>query len=156
METTRTDTLFNIRYAARVLERHCRLWRRIDGAVRFSAILAGSGAIAALGAQNTGLTIAAGVVFAVFQAIEYAVRPAEVAARSMAQGKQYAALLAHQRGLSDEALVDSLEAVRVEDEIIVMDALRRLAYNDVVRERGLDESACYAETDRLRLMALIA
>lgn len=156
MEAARHDTLFNIRYAARVLERQCRLWRRIDGAVRFSAILAGSGAIAAMGAQNAVLALVAGVVFALFQAIEYAVRPAEVAARAMAQGKQYAALLARQRGLSDEALADELEAVRVEDDIIVMDSLRRLAYNDVVRERGLNESECFAETHALRAVAFLA
>jgi hypothetical protein len=156
METTRPDTLFNIRYASRVLERQCRLWRRVDGVVRFSAVLAGSGAIAALGAQNAVMALVAGVVFALFQAIEYAVRPAEVAAHAMAQGKQYAALLARQRRLSDAALADELEAVRVEDDIIVMDSLRQLAYNDVVRERGLDESACFSETMALRAVAFLA
>lgn len=156
METTRPETLFNARYAARVLERQCRLWRRLDGVVRFAAILAGSGAIAALGAQNAVMVVVAGVVFAMFQALEYAVRPADIAARAMAQGKQYAALLARQRGLSDEALADELEALRVEDDIIVMDSLRRLAYNDVVRERGMDESACYAETAALRAVAFFA
>lgn len=156
MDTDRASTLFNIRFAVRVLERHCRLWRRIDGAVRLAALLAGSGAIAALGAQHPGVAIACGAVFALFQAVEFALRPADIAARSMAQRKQYAALYARARAFDDGALADAQADLIAADDIIVTEALRRLAYNDVVRERGLDESACYADTLPLRAMAAIA
>jgi hypothetical protein len=156
MEANREAALFNIRYAVRVLERHCRLWRRIDGAVRLAALLAGSAAIGALGAQHAGLSMAFGLVFALFQAVEFALRPADVAARALAQRKQYAALFARARTLDDAALADAYDELVAADEVIVTESLRHLAYNDVVRERGLDESACYVETDRLRLMALIA
>jgi len=155
MPDPRQTTLFNLRYAARVLERHARMWRRIDAAVRLAALLAGSGAIGAIGAQNSRLALALGAVFALLQAVEFALRPAGLAARSMAQRKQYASVFARARTTSDEALADAYATLAAEDEVIVPEPLRRLAYNDVVRERGLDESACFPEDRSSRLLALL-
>lgn len=146
MDASRDAVLFNIRYAVRVLERHVRLWRRIDGAVRLVALLAGSAAIGAVGAENRDLALLLGLAFALFQALEFALRPADVAAQSAAQRKLYAALYARARQSETGALAGAYEALVAEDEVIVPEALRRLAYNDVVRERGLDEAACF-ETD---------
>ncbi|WP_041645318.1 hypothetical protein [Aromatoleum aromaticum] len=156
MEPSRADTSFNVRYAARVLERHACLWRRLDASVRVMALLAGSGAIGAIGAEHAGWAVGLGVVFAVFQAVEFALHPAEVAAKSLAQRRQYAALQARARALDDAALDDAYQALCADDDIIVSDTLKRLAYNDVVRERGLDEAACYGEGCREKLVALIA
>lgn len=156
MQTDRAATLFNLRYAVRVLERHARLWRRIDGAVRLVALLAGSGAIGAIGAENSKIAIALGAVFALFQAIEFALRPAEIAARSMSQRREYASVFAKERSFDDATLAEAYADMVAADDIIVSESLRHLAYNDVVLERGLDPAACYEPTARLKLAALFA
>lgn len=128
-------TLFNLRFAARVLERHCRLWRRIDAGVRLMALLAGSGAIAAIGAANQGAAITLGGLFALFQAVEFALRPADIAAKSMRQRKAYASLSSRETEMDDVVLAKTYDALTAEDEIVVPEVLRRLAYNDVACER---------------------
>jgi hypothetical protein len=149
----RYDTLFSLRYAVRVLERHARLWRRLDGLIRFSALLAGSGAFAALMAMHAGFAMAAGLVFAVLQAVEFTVRPAELSAKSLAARKGYADLLADQGRLSDDALAAAYERVSANDEVIVPEYLRRLAYNDVAEESGCGAEVMYPVKGWHRLLA---
>lgn len=153
---SRNDTLFSLRYAVRVLERHARLWRNVDNLVRLGSLLAGSGAIAALAAQSHALTLAAGVVFALLQGVEFALRPAEGAARSMAQRRPYADLLARQSELDDGAIDAGYQRIVADDEIVVPELLRYLAYNDVLAERGCDASFAYPASAAMRCMALIA
>ncbi len=135
---TRHDTLFSLRYAARVLERHARLWRRIDAAVRLAGLLAGSSAFAALMAESRGFTLVFGVVFAVLQAVEFALRPAEQAAQSIAQRRPYAALAARSEAMDDAGLKAAYLQLHAEDDVIVPESIRTLAYNDVVLEKGCD------------------
>lgn len=86
---TRHETLFSLRYAIRVLERHGALWARLNGVVRLAALLAGSAAIAALSAQSGTLVVVFGVAFALMQGIEFALDPAGRAAQSRAQRRVY-------------------------------------------------------------------
>lgn len=156
MQASRFATLFNLRYAGRVLERHARLWRRIDGAVRLAALMAGSSAIAALGAQNQSAAIGLGLVFAALQAVEFALRPADAAARAMAMRRQYAQLLAREARLDGAALSEAYAELVAADDIVVSEALRRLAYNDVAQERGCDAAHLYGLDRWQRLVARLA
>lgn len=133
-EPSRETTLFNLRYATRVLERHCRFWRRADRGLRFMAVMAGTGAIASMSASSQALAMAAGFVFAMLQALEIALRPSEVAATSMQQRKAYAALRAREGELDDVALARAYAVLVAEDEVVVPEVIRRLAYNDVTLE----------------------
>lgn len=152
----RRDTLFSIRYAVRVLEHHASLWRRIDASVRFAALLAGSGAFAALAAENQAFSLGLGIAFAVFQAIEFSIRPAEKVAASLSARKLYAALYADQSTLDDPALEIAYWRIVAADEVNVPDILKRIAYNDVLTERGDDESYLYTRTAWQRFLALLA
>lgn len=156
MESEKSNTTFALRYAVRVLERQCRLWRSVDAASRACALFAGSGAIAGLGAQHVGFALVCGVVFALMQSVDFALRPAERSAAALGQRKQYAALLVQSGAMKLQDLEAALEKIRADDEVIVSDVLRRLAYNDVVRERGLDESACYPLSRSEQALARIA
>lgn len=153
---SRHDTLFALRYAVRVLERHARMWRRIDGLIRFSALLAGSSAFAGLMAANSTTALVAGIVFAVLQSVEFAIRPAEIAARSMTAKKPYGDILARQAELDDAQLESAYQRCVAEDDVIVPENLRYLAYNDVVQERGGDPASLYAITRWQRLGVLFA
>ena len=71
--------------------------------------------------------------------LRYAVRVLERYARLLAQGCQ----------LGDEALAAQYAGLVAEDGIHVPQGLKLIAYNDVVRERGLDSAALYTNTNRL-------
>ena len=64
--------------------------------------------------------------------------------------------MAREASLSDEALEAAYQQIFVDDNVIAMETLRRIAYNDVVEERGLDQSNAYVLTLRQRMMAFLA
>ena len=152
----RSDTTFSIRYAVRVLERTARFWSRIDTSIKVFALLSGSGAIYALASKHEGFTLACGVFFALTQAIEFAIRPADKAALALGERGVYAKLLANQSALSDEALEDAYQRAVCDDEVIVMDGLRCIAYNDVLNERGADPTYAYRLSFHQRVLAFLA
>ncbi|MBV5337867.1 MAG: hypothetical protein J0653_08095, partial [Deltaproteobacteria bacterium] len=81
----RRDTLFSIRYAVRVLERTTRFWAKADAIVKICALLAGSGAIYALASESKSIALAFGIFFALTQALEFAVRPADRSALALGE-----------------------------------------------------------------------
>lgn len=152
----RTDTLFSIRYAVRVLERHTRIWRLTDGMIRIAALLSGSAAFAALTAGNQAAVIFLGVMFATFQAVEFAIRPADQAARSMAMRQPYARLLAGASAMEDDKLESAYLALVSEDDVVVAHWLREVAYNDVLAERGCNPAEAYRLSAWQRFVAFFA
>ena len=152
----RRDTLFSIRYAVRVLERHARLWGRIDACIKLAALVSGSSAFAALMADNKTMVLVAGIVFALLQAVEFSIRPAEVRARSLAGRTGYAKLWATQGGFDDAALEAAYKALVAGDEVITQESIRALAYNDVLTERGDDPAHLIALGRWHRFMSCIA
>lgn len=153
MNRTRDDTLFALRYAVRVLERHARMWGLIGTACKFTSVLSGTVALAALVGTNTPLAVSMGVLFATLQAIEHAFGPAEHRAKALAQRREYARVLAAHVRHDDAALEAAYQAIVAEDDITVMPALKELAFNDVVREHGLNEGACYSGHGLLRALS---
>lgn len=152
----RFETLFAIRYAIRVLERTCRFWAKVDAALKICALLAGSSAIYAIATQDRAVSIAFGFFFALTQALEFALRPADKAAEARAGRAGYAQLLAAEAVHSDQALQAAYEQLCAQDDIACMESLRRIAYNDVVEERSQDASAAYALTRWQRFMSWMA
>ena len=153
---TRSDLIFSIRYGVRVLERHAALWKSVDRLCRFVSLLAGSGAIAALGAGNQGFTLACGLVFAAVQAFEFSVNPGEKSAASRAQSRPYADLWAAQSDHDEAALERAWRRVVAADEVTVVATLKCLAYNDVTEEMGLDAASCYRLTFKGHVLALLS
>lgn len=153
MNNTRNDTLFALRYAVRVLERHARMWGHIGLACKFASLLSGTAALTALASSNKQLALGLGILFAVIQALEHAFGPAERRAQSLNTRRDYARVLAAQASHSDEALEAAYQAAVAEDEICVGQSFKELAYNDVVKEQGLDETACYPGHGLLQVLS---
>jgi pantothenate kinase type III len=129
------------------------MWGNVGVACKFVSIISGTVALAALTGTNTRMAISMGIVFAVFQAIEHAVGPADAKAQSLSQRREYARLLATHSQRDDAALEAAYQALIADDSIIVNHGLRELAFNDVVREQGLDRSACFAERTLLNALS---
>lgn len=145
MAPDRRQTLFGIRYAVRVLEREALLWRRIATILKTAALLSGTVALAALAREHLGISVVLGLSFAILQAVEHAVGPADRRACAVAQRLEYAHLYARRADLDDVALSKAYDTIVAADELIVSRPLRELAYNDIVEEMGLDSSGQYKE-----------
>lgn len=150
MTKPRSDTLFALRYAVRVLERYARMWHLVGAGLKAISILSGTVALAALTGTNTGLAIFMGVLFAALQALEHALDPADKRAAALAARRDYARVLSTEATKDDAALEAGYQAVVADDEIVVIQGLRELAYNDVVQEQGRDASALYPDRHWLR------
>ena len=142
--SSRHETLFNIRYAVRVLERHATLWMRIGRTIKFLSLLGGTSALAALMTSNATLATVAGLFFAALQALEATLNPSDASACARAQRLEYAHLLVREAQLDDAELASAYAAISASDEVQVSLALKEAAYNDVIDEKGLDQSAKYA------------
>ena len=137
---TRHELIFNLRYAARVLEISSSVWQKVNSISRFASFLSGTAFIALMAAQSNEFAIMAAVMFGILLAVDAATNPGEKAAARLAQKKLYAQILSEKDRLSDAELQDRLQRAQMEDEIIVSMQIRQLAYNQVVVEKGLSES----------------
>jgi DNA-binding transcriptional regulator YdaS (Cro superfamily) len=155
MEDSLYETLFELRFAERVLERQARFWRRIDLIFRFFGLLSGTAAFAAITQSNQIFTLTFGILFAVLQTLEYTVTPSEKAAAAAQESKRYAAAIARQQQVTPEELRQDLLDIRVADTVTAFEPLRRLAYNDVATEQGSSDY-CFPLNPSMFLMGLFA
>lgn len=153
MDQARFTALFNLRYAVRVLERNARFWGLMAAAAKAVSILSGTVALAALTAGSSRVSIALGVLFAAFQALEHAFDPSGKRAESLAQRREYARLLAAEAAHDTASLEQAYQRIVADDQIEVLSSLKQLAYNDVVREKGADDGACFAEHRVMRALS---
>lgn len=145
----RADTLFCLRYAVRVLERHSNLWSRAGVFSKFVTIATGAGAVAAVISMSPLLSVATGVALALVQALDLALDPAERKARAHAARREYARLLACQAQHTDADLHSAYMAIVAEDDVQVWQRIKELSYNDVLREKGLDPADLYPNESTL-------
>lgn len=133
MDEDKEELHFNLRYAQRLCQRTARFYRRIQTALTFTSLLAGSSAVAALAAQLPVESAWLLATFAVFGCVNLAVRPAERIAANEADVRKYGALIAKLHTLDTPALQQLLDEARLSDTTEV-EPLRAVAYNDVVLE----------------------
>ena len=155
MEPNLFKTLFELRYAQRVLERQARFWRRIDTLIRAFGLLSGTAAFAAITNSNQNLTLLFGIVFSVFQVIEFSVSPGAKSAEASQEAKLYAAAIAEQSKVSVDELRQQLLDIRAKDTVTCFESLRKLAYNDVAEETGRPDAG-YSLGLSCRFMGLFA
>lgn len=153
---TRFEILFTIRYAVRVLERSSRFWGKVDVAIKICALLAGSGAIFSIASQNQAISLVFGVVFAITQAIEFSIRPAEKSAKAMSARAPYANLLFFESACDEAALERAYAEIAAADDVLVMEGLRKIAYNDVLEERSECAESAYRLSVWHRLLGWLA
>lgn len=130
-----------IRYAERLCQRTARLYRHLDAAFTFISVLGASATLSALSTTvPTGLPITGAVLLAVTGALAIAVRPADKAAAADADGKRYSQLRARSASMTEDHLRQEVDALR-EGDTPEFEALRTVAYNDVVTEIGCEGHA---------------
>lgn len=156
MNQTRYDTVFSLRYATRVLERYARLWHRFDLALRILSLFSGTAAFGALMANNGEWMLVSGLFFAFVQTLETVLKPSKREHEARSVRDSYAAILSGQRGLSDDDLESEYQKAASHDPVIVPDAMRRLAYNDVSEEYGCEQNYLITLSPFDRALALIA
>ena len=149
------DLRFRLRYAVRVLERQARFWRHVEGISRFLAFLSGTAAFAAIISSNSGLTIAFGVLFAALQGVDFVFNPAAKAAEAREAGKVYAEVLAGPYRNEPEQLEQALLSAQARDDVVVFEALREPAYNDVAKEMGCEAQHYFKLNCWQRVMSAI-
>ena len=124
------------RYAERLCLRTARLYKRLQTATTFLSVLGGSGILAGVSATMPAwLPLAGGVLLALFGAINLAVRPAEKAAANDADAKRYAQLRTAAQTMPAAELQVALNKAR-ETDTAEIEALRDVAYNDLLQETG--------------------
>lgn len=144
-----------IRYAERLCQRTARLYRRLQAAGTFVAVVAGSAALAALSKQvEPWISICGGAVFAAVGALMLAVRPADKAAANEADVKRYAKLKSDGATMDEQTLRLALLKAR-ESDAPEIEPLRDVAYNDVANEVG-SANAAVALRWHQRLLAALA
>jgi len=68
----------------------------------------------------------------------------------------YLAILAEQAALDDNEIEAEYYAACQRDDVQAFESLRRVAYNDVVEEKGCDSSAAYGLSRWQAMMAWLA
>lgn len=140
------------RYAQRLCQRTARLYRRLDAAATFAAVMSGSAAMSALVAGvPPWVPVLGAALLATVGAAQLAARPAEKAALNEADARKYAELLAQAQAMDAAAL--ALATARVSDAPDV-EPLRDVAWNDVMQEIGRPELAAALRPTQRVLAAL--
>lgn len=141
MPADKEALLNEIRYSERLCQRTARLYRHVQAIGTFVTVAAASGPFFALAGKLPGwLGVTGALTFAVLGAAMLATRPADKAATNEADMKRYSALRADAQTMDAEALQAALNKARTGDAAEI-EALRDVAYNDLVREIGRDEYA---------------
>jgi hypothetical protein len=143
---SRFETLFNLRYSERVLERSARMWAKLDVLMRSLCLLSGTSAVATLFAQHSTASLFCTIFFAALQILEYTIAPGIQSAHAAHWKKRYAHLSGKAHGMDDDALAAAFSELGAEDDTTVPEFLRRIAYNDVLMEQGCDPSHAYPES----------
>ena len=106
------------------------------------ATIVGSGALASVLAPNVPqwVAITGACVLAVFGAATLAIRPADKAAANETDLRRYSRLLTEASRMEADELTEALAKAK-EGNAPEIEPLRRVVYNDVVREIGRDDEA---------------
>ena len=129
-----------MRYAQRLCQRTVRLYRRAQTAFTFLSIVAGSAALVSISAKlPSEFALGSAVAFAVFAAMNSAIRPAERIDQNDMDVKKYAALLVKAEEL-DVAAIRKLIAEARQTDAPEVEPLRAVAFNDVMREINREDA----------------
>lgn len=139
-EPARSNEYWRMHHEARIAQRLCertaRLYRGLQTAATFLSVVGGSGVLAALApAFPAWVSVAGACTLAIAGGAALALRPAERAAQNETDVAKYAALLGQSLVMSDAEFAQGLAQAR-ESDAPEVDALRDVAYNDVMREIG--------------------
>ena len=144
-----------IRYAERLTQRTARLYRRAATLFTFLTIIGGSATVSALSDRVPNWVSLSGVVLmGLVGALALAMRPLEKAIANEAEVRKYSQLRTAGHAMSVAELQAALAKAQ-ETDTAEVEALRAVAYNDVVTEIGREDKLI-SLTAHQRLVAAIA
>ena len=154
-QQSKFETIFSIRYAARLHEREYALWSKIACFFKFMAFMSASAAVYVAIGENQGVTaIIFGVIFIAFQGLEFAIQPTDKKFNALIQKKEFSRLYSERNNLDETMLQRRYDELCGEDEASHFESVEQLAYNDVLNEQGCDKT--YAYPNRHQFIALLA
>jgi hypothetical protein len=125
-----------IRYAIRLCERTARFYRKIQAIGTFFTVIGGSAAITTLSPSlPPWVSVAGTILLAISGSALLAIRPAEKASSNENDVKRYQAMMTKSHGMDAKELQVVLDEAH-QGGAPEIDALRLVAYNDVVLETG--------------------
>lgn len=136
MSETKEQLQSEIRYAIRLCQRTARLYRKLQTIGTFLTVIGGSAAVTSLSPSlPSWIPVAGAILLAVSGAALLAIRPGDKASSNENDVRRYQALMGKSSGMDVVALQAALEEAHLGDAPEI-DALRLVAYNDVVLETG--------------------
>ena len=140
MEQTKEQLRAEVRYAERLCQRTARLYRRVQTTFTFLSVTAGSAALVSVASKlPPEFALGSAVAFAVFGAVNLAIRPAERIAQNESDIRKYSALLGKAEDLDVPAIRKLIAEARQTDAPEV-EPLRDVAFNDVMREINREDA----------------
>lgn len=128
--------LNEVRYGERLSVRTARFYRHMQVASAVLTLIGTSATLSALWREAPPwLSLSGAAILAVAGCCAFAARPGDKAAMWEAEAKRYARLRSDARSMDAEHLQAALDRVR-ESDLIEFEALREVAYNDIVTEVG--------------------
>lgn len=155
MEKSKHTLLFELQYAQRLCTLHYRLYRRVRGVLQCATLLGAAGAVKSVVAADPKVAVFSGVALAIVAAIDQVLDPAARAATYNEDYKRYTRLFRVARSMEPHAIQAEIELLHEDDEPEI-EALRQVAYNDVVEECGLDRKEKYRLNWWSKLFAVLA
>jgi hypothetical protein len=147
------EAINTVRYRARLHALHCRFYRRMQKLLTFFSLLAGAAALAPVWqSMPGGLPISAAVIATVSMLNTVGGFGAS-AIHHESWMNRAAELLARTGGMDTESI--DAERLRLPGDHVIIESLRAVAWNDVLRSVGL-EGGMRPESFRQRLFRLFA
>jgi len=137
-QRSKDEPVREIRYSIRVHFLHRRLYRRIRYLFGFIALAASSSVIVEAIAHRPRAVFVVGLVVAATGLLDLLFDFAEHAAQHGAWGQEFSDLLARQSALTVDELDSGIAEIEGDAEIDV-EALRTVAWNDTLKELGLED-----------------
>lgn len=155
MDKTKAQLIAEIRYAIRLCQRTARFYRCIQAIGTFIGIIGGSATIVALYDHFPAwLSIASTALLSIAAASLVAIRPADKAAPNELDAKRYQALMAKAVNMDAVQLSLAIEEARQSDAPEI-DALRNVAYNDIMKEINREDQEIKLSTSE-KFLELLA
>jgi hypothetical protein len=151
---TKAEAVLQLRYVIRLHQLHRRLYRRVEMGMSFASIVAGSAALLPVWQQMPGGLMLSGIALAIIGAISAVGGLAEAAAQRNVTIRQLNRAL--ERAADAAVSAAEIDAANLASESHVdIEALRYIAYNDVLRAGGHTDGM-QPETPWQRVMRAVA
>jgi hypothetical protein len=152
---THSQLILSLRYSMRFGKLQAKVYDKIDGALKIISLLSGTSAFVGLIAQNQTVTAFAGLIVATATIFDVIFYPGKKAAKTRELESKYSVLCKSANKLSEQELQFEIDSI-YDPETPQIEALRPIAYNDMLTENGLSAIHAYDLTSWQRFLRTFA